>query len=284
MASYAQLKANRDNAKKSTGPRTEPGKKRSSKNAVRHSLFSEHLFVDYDEHQMFEALLSELEQELEPVGPIEAALVERIAIGFWRQRRLNIAEGAMVRLNSRDESLEHQRYLAPPYGRTFPGQSRGSGQYREHESKIKSDSDWVAAILEEIAGLSNPTIANIKATAPKTYAYLEAEAEKIDETPASYLKNLEDGPEELFEEIRKICGEILSKIEEARVDSAYRKDIRKMSFLPQKSDLLVRYQTMIDNQLYRALQEFHQLKARRLKTLDLTVVTSRKGNDSSAEQ
>ena len=167
MASYAQLKANRDNAKKSTGPRTEPGKKRSRKNAIRHGLFSEHLFVDSNEHQMFEALLCELKQELDPVGPIEAALVERIAIGLWRQRRLNTAEGAMVRLNSREESLEHQRYLAPPYGRTFRGQSRGSGQYRDDESKIKNDSEWVAAILEEIAGLSDPTIANIKATAPK---------------------------------------------------------------------------------------------------------------------
>lgn len=122
------------------------------------------------------------------------------------------------------------------------------------------------------------------AYAPKTYAYLETEAERRDETPASYLNNMDDGPEELFEEIRKICGEILCKIEEARADSAYRKDIRKMAFLPQKSDLLVRYQTMIDNQLYRALQEFHQLKARRLKTLGLTVVTSRKVDDSSGEQ
>ena len=38
MASEKQLLANIENAKKSTGPRTEAGKKRSSLNALRHGL------------------------------------------------------------------------------------------------------------------------------------------------------------------------------------------------------------------------------------------------------
>src|SRR5262249_61173318 len=38
MASERQIAANRRNARKSTGPRSSPGKKRSSHNAYRHGL------------------------------------------------------------------------------------------------------------------------------------------------------------------------------------------------------------------------------------------------------
>src|SRR4051794_28327039 len=38
MASNRQIEANRRNAKRSTGPRTEQGKTRSSRNALRHGL------------------------------------------------------------------------------------------------------------------------------------------------------------------------------------------------------------------------------------------------------
>ena len=41
MTSLQQIEANRRNAQNSTGPRTEAGKQRSSRNAVRHGLTAE---------------------------------------------------------------------------------------------------------------------------------------------------------------------------------------------------------------------------------------------------
>ncbi len=40
MASEAQISANRQNAEKSTGPRTDEGKAVASQNAVKHGLFA----------------------------------------------------------------------------------------------------------------------------------------------------------------------------------------------------------------------------------------------------
>ena len=40
MSSKAQVKANRKNAKKSTGPKTAEGKEKVSKNAAKHGLFA----------------------------------------------------------------------------------------------------------------------------------------------------------------------------------------------------------------------------------------------------
>ena len=43
MPSDAQIEANRRNARNSTGPRTEAGKERSRRNALRHGLAAEHI-------------------------------------------------------------------------------------------------------------------------------------------------------------------------------------------------------------------------------------------------
>ena len=40
MTSERQMKANRENVKKTTGPRTRNGKSRSSKNALKHGLLA----------------------------------------------------------------------------------------------------------------------------------------------------------------------------------------------------------------------------------------------------
>ena len=94
--SSRRKRSNQQNALKSTGPRTPAGKAASSANAVRHGILSRHLILPGESREEFDELLSLLLAEQKPVGTLESAIVERMAIALWRQRRLVAAESAQV--------------------------------------------------------------------------------------------------------------------------------------------------------------------------------------------
>lgn len=92
MATERQIAANRRNAQKSTGPRSEAGKEASSRNAVKHGILSNSVVASEEDQAQFDALLSQLVDDHLPETGTECALVERLAILFWRERRLAQAE------------------------------------------------------------------------------------------------------------------------------------------------------------------------------------------------
>lgn len=88
MATKRQTKANRRNAQKSTGPKTEAGKAASSRNALCHGLTATHAIVLPDESaDAFESLQQEVLADLNPQGALQAALAERIVVLLWRLDR-----------------------------------------------------------------------------------------------------------------------------------------------------------------------------------------------------
>jgi len=87
MATERQIEANRANARRSTGPRTEAGKARSRMNALRHGLRAETVVLAHEDRAAFEELHADLRADLAPAGALEALLVEQIAAGAWRMRR-----------------------------------------------------------------------------------------------------------------------------------------------------------------------------------------------------
>jgi hypothetical protein len=86
MATQAQIKANRQNAKKSTGPKTAEGKAAVSQNAVKHGLFTDSVVTGETEAE-YAAFHRELLAELDPRGVMELLLAERVVSLWWRLRR-----------------------------------------------------------------------------------------------------------------------------------------------------------------------------------------------------
>ena len=115
--SQRKLKANRENARKSTGPKTPSGKASSRRNAIRHGLFVRHItdFKALDENpQEYEDLLNGLWSQHQPVGKGEEVEVERIALCYWRQKRAWRHENAVSLIARRDfvrrELAEQEEY------------------------------------------------------------------------------------------------------------------------------------------------------------------------------
>ncbi len=95
MASERQREANRRNALKSTGPRTDAGKAASRTNAVTHGLLSNVVLIADDPEQETLGLLREqMNEDLAPVGALEEFLVDRIVSAMWRLRRALRVESA----------------------------------------------------------------------------------------------------------------------------------------------------------------------------------------------
>jgi hypothetical protein len=87
MATERQINANRANAQKSSGPRTEAGCAKVSRNALRHGLLARTLVLPDESRHRFVALLTELEEEFLPVTSTEHWLVDKMATAKWRQLR-----------------------------------------------------------------------------------------------------------------------------------------------------------------------------------------------------
>jgi hypothetical protein len=87
MTTQAQLNANRQNAQKSTGPRTPEGKRISARNSTAHGLRSTCVLIASDDPAQYQAFHSALMDELAPVGATEYLLADRIAALHWQLQR-----------------------------------------------------------------------------------------------------------------------------------------------------------------------------------------------------
>ena len=81
-----RIEANRANAQKSTGPRTEQGKARSRANPWKHGLTASMLVITGEEPEEFDELRAALIASYDPQSPWECELVERLVGIFWRLR------------------------------------------------------------------------------------------------------------------------------------------------------------------------------------------------------
>jgi hypothetical protein len=97
MATQAQIEANRRNAAKSTGPRSEEGKARSSRNALRHGLCSKSVLFESEDLDTFESQLAALAEQWQPVGPEEEHYLLAMHMAMWRSRRAYYMEAGVFR-------------------------------------------------------------------------------------------------------------------------------------------------------------------------------------------
>jgi hypothetical protein len=101
MSSFRQIQANRRNARLSTGPVTEEGKRRSRQNAVRHGLSAETVIGALEDAEDYAAFELAVTADYDAQSAVERELVLRLASLLWRLRRPTAIETGLFELHAR---------------------------------------------------------------------------------------------------------------------------------------------------------------------------------------
>jgi hypothetical protein len=156
--SDARCQANRANAQRSTGPRTEEGKASSARNSIRHGMYS----LDgaaitrgpfMEDPAVVEAFLEGVVQALNPTDALQEAMANRIARLLLRHSRIDIFETNAL---------------------------NGADRMSLAERQVFGDEDWLLSQMELAEQMSNWLDAHYKPDAArwtKTTASHEAEAD-----------------------------------------------------------------------------------------------------------
>jgi hypothetical protein len=101
----SRTRANRANAKLSTGPRTEPGKQRSSLNALRHGLTAQTAVLPNEDAEAYQLHIQQFLDEYKPATPTETQLVHEIANTAWRLNRIPFLEAELLSQDPSPQTL-----------------------------------------------------------------------------------------------------------------------------------------------------------------------------------
>ena len=108
MATAAQTNANRENAKKSTGPRTPEGKTISSRNSLVHGMTSGKFLPPDADPQEFFQLLDQFRNRLQPFDEVEDALVERLVAAEFKMRSVRYMDAGLFHYQAETNPMPEQ--------------------------------------------------------------------------------------------------------------------------------------------------------------------------------
>lgn len=288
MSTLAQIEANRENATYSTGPKSPEGKALIRRNALKHGLLSKEVVIQDGEGKEnkaeFRTLLHSLWDYLQPEGPVEEILVERIATSYWRLRRVLKCEVGEIRkqldsasyrelFNRADQVAEAKKFLVLGGSKeTLKKSSFGLTYLLEVLEDVKAEVEEEGCLSERA---KEQLIKNFgddeNGITHWCYAFtrmaLEAKggAEENPNQPPGALP-----PDKCKEAILKLLDEEKAKLVGLKAiieeNELMELDAKCKSFvLPPKEavEKILRYESSIERQLYRAMNQLERIQRQR---------------------
>jgi MoxR-like ATPase len=111
MTSFRQIEANRRNALRSIGPKTEEGKQQSRRNALRHGLTAETVIEGLEDKEDYKAFEAAVIADYDARTAVERELVLRLASLLWRLRRIISIETDLLKIQS--DIIRERRVRGP---------------------------------------------------------------------------------------------------------------------------------------------------------------------------
>jgi hypothetical protein len=263
--SARKIAANRQNAQKSTGPKTLMGKTFSRRNAIKHGLFTRQA-MDFMAHsedaREYGELLNGLWDQYQPIGRAEELEVERIAICWWRLKRAWRYENVANRVALRN------------FG------SRELGEQAEYCKTLDEQEKAVILLLQsagpeiEVTGeISQEFKQKIFATMPGLegmWPMFEQIAQAMLNTPALSKILQESNTEERASALAGVATIMGVKILEGVAQlrrAAFTEIAIGQHVIPNSEvlDKLLRYETAVERSLGGALGRLERLQRRRKK-------------------
>jgi hypothetical protein len=101
MSSDRQIAANRINALRSTGPRTNRGRSRVGRNAFKHGLTARTVVSVLENDREFQDFAQRIAATYKPTTWVQEELVQRLAGILWRLRRAQAVETGLLDIQGR---------------------------------------------------------------------------------------------------------------------------------------------------------------------------------------
>src|SRR5262245_26202909 len=261
VVSIKKRAANRRNAQRSTGPKSDEGKNAVKWNALKHGLLAKATVLPQEARAEYERLLAGLVEDYQPVGTLEAILVEDIAAICWRRRRAVRAEAAKIELdmilvgsNAQSTLAEIQSAEAArsidKLGRSATGLRRLSEVFdamareiRQDNGKLSEESiawleaDWSEEDLDALRGATTVTDAAKKEARKSLLGFIA--------------------------EMQKMCRRTL-KVREAEEATLRDTVMAREGILEDAAgEAILRYEGAMDKKLYAAIAQLERLQKQR---------------------
>jgi hypothetical protein len=283
--SAKQLAANRRNARQSTGPRTPTGKAVSKMNALKHGVLARSVVVHgykfKESVPAFQKLCLEFCANLAPEGPLEEMLVNQIVTIVWRLRRARTAESGEIAL-SVDAAYETCENRDPVSISLFLGAALMSPYSTEFASKLKCSSLGISYL---ISGLDE-VLKCVEQDGELTEATLTDFKDQLCRDRNGMVNKLEDFRAWLVANPGKLKPKALRARHKKEVQNYLKREIETLDFqwkkrkeqeaaneraeksaavLPSAEvlDKILRYETTLGRQLFRAMNQLERLQRRR---------------------
>jgi hypothetical protein len=280
IISQKQLAANRRNAQLSTGPTSKQGKSVSRLNAVKHGLLAQQVvasgYYQQESSAEFKSLCREYQESLAPVGPLEEMLVGQIVMVIWRLRRVRTAEAGEIATNV-DKTWWNPR--RPPWeiGNGYKGNALHTRltDYRRSIAGIEFVIECIKQLRTEIEAAGQITEEKLKElghhqSGPndivlKLAALLTSLKSNPNKLPPEILQagHLQETLDYLDSQISEFEDLINERQEQMNAEDHMR---RAIALLPSDEFLekIVRYESALQRQLNRSMNQLERLQRRRL--------------------
>jgi hypothetical protein len=277
-----QLAANRQNAQKSSGPKTPEGRAVSKMNALKHGILSKEVLVRgfnrKESGRELAALHQRFWQELDPVGPVEEMLVDQIVTTHWRLRRALTAESGEIALSVDEGCWRRESHNPLTHLLAFPPLPVSEGlvtklersvwgcRYLLHcltavRQAVERDGELTEAVLTDFKKWLREQTDDMGGKLEQFRAWLAANPEKL-EPEALRVRHKDEVLKYLARNIQDL--EFLLERHERRenAEETARQAAAVLPSLP-VLDKILRYETKLERQQYRAMAQLERLQRMR---------------------